>query len=173
MQRGSRWTLRAYARHRHTTQRPASMTACAVILALALGALGATCTRAPYVILHPKSGGSVSVPVELAVTPAEQQRGLMYRRDLAADAGMLFVFDETIEHSFWMKNTPLPLDMIFIGEDLRIVGIVANAVPFSTASRSVGAPSRYVLEVHAGFAERHGLHAGDRVELPPLNPSRP
>ena len=124
------------------------------------------CSQPSAVLIHTHDGSLVRVPVELALTPAAQERGLMYRRDLAEDAGMLFVFGESVEHPFWMKNTPLSLDMIFIGDDRRIVGIVENAAPFTTTSRSVGAPSRYVLEVHAGFARRHGLHAGDQLDLP-------
>lgn len=80
---------------------------------------------------------------------------------------MLFVFPDSAVRSFWMKNTPLALDLIFIDES-RVVGIIENAVPFSLVSRSVGVPSRYVLEVHAGFARRHGIETGDRVELPLL-----
>jgi uncharacterized protein len=89
----------------------------------------------------------------------------MYRHDLAADAGMLFVFPETADQAFWMKNTPLPLDMIFIGEDLVVVGIVENAIPFSTRLLRVARPSRYVLEVHAGFSAANRIGPGDRVEF--------
>jgi len=89
----------------------------------------------------------------------------MYRRDLAADAGMLFLFPVEAEQQFWMKNTPLPLDMVFIRHDHTIAGIVADTRPFTTRPLSVGAPSQYVLEVHAGFCARHGITAGDRVEF--------
>ena len=140
----------------------------AIAACFALIGVSAACARHPEVILHPQSGPGVRVTVELALKPEERQRGLMYRRDLGANAGMLFVFPQSADHSFWMKNTPLPLDMIFIGEDLRIAGIVANTVPFALVSRSIGVPSRYVLEVNGGFAERHGLQRGDRVELPNL-----
>ncbi len=137
-----------------------------VFLALVLlGALRvAACASEPRVILH-TAEGDVAVAVEVAATPERQSLGLMYRKDLAPDAGMLFVFAESREHTFWMKNTPLALDMIFIGDDRRVVGIVKDAVPFTTTPRSVGAPSRYVLEVHAGFSARHGVRPGDRVSL--------
>jgi uncharacterized membrane protein (UPF0127 family) len=118
----------------------------------------------PHVVLH-GTGGDVTVPVEIADTQAERSLGLMYRKDLAANAGMLFLFEETSVHGFWMKNTPLPLDMLFIDEQLTIVGIVADAEPYTTVARSVGVPSRYVLEVHAGFSARHGVRAGDRVSF--------
>jgi uncharacterized protein len=124
----------------------------------------AACTPRPQVVIH-ATRGDVRVQVEVADTPDARARGLMYRRDLAADAGMLFIFpNESVQH-FWMKNTPLPLDMIFISADLRIAGIVADTRPFSTNPLGVEAPSQYVLEVHGGFCARHGITAGDRVEL--------
>jgi uncharacterized membrane protein (UPF0127 family) len=129
------------------------------------------CSRTPAVVLFPAAGDPGTVTVELARAPAELARGLMYRRELAELAGMLFLFPETRIQSFWMKDTPLPLDMIFIGDDMRIVGIVENAVPFTTSPRTVGEPSRYVLEVNAGFSKRHGIKAGDRIEFRNL-PSR-
>jgi uncharacterized membrane protein (UPF0127 family) len=141
--------------------------ACAAVIA-ALAALLAACSRQPEVVIHTGAGRTVRVRVELALTPEQQERGLMFRRELARDSGMLFVFPESEIHSFWMKNTPLPLDMIFIGEDAHIVGIVDHTVPFSTTSRLVPHPSRYVLEVNAGFSAEHGVKAGDRVDLPPL-----
>ncbi len=122
------------------------------------------CTHKPQVRIHSQRG-EVVVPVEIAATPQARSQGLMYRKDLAADAGMLFLFPEEVEQNFWMKNTPLPLDMIFIASDLRIAGIVAKATPFSTEPRGVGKPSRYVLEVHGGFCDQHGIQPGDRVEL--------
>jgi uncharacterized membrane protein (UPF0127 family) len=78
---------------------------------------------------------------------------------------MLFVFEEDADHEFWMKNTVIPLDMLFIAADGRLVGIRANATPLSTASVGVGAPSRFVLEVPGGWAARHGVAPGARVEL--------
>jgi uncharacterized membrane protein (UPF0127 family) len=120
------------------------------------------CATEPRVVLH-TSAGDVPVTVEVVSTPAQQAVGLMYRKELGATAGMLFVFDATTEHSFWMKNTILPLDMIFLGDDRKIVGIVKDAVPFTTTSRSVGKPSRYVLEVNAGFSEKHGVKPGDQA----------
>jgi len=107
----------------------------------------------------------VNVRIEIADTPETRARGLMYRRDLGADAGMLFVFPDESERSFWMKNTPLPLDMVFIGADRTIVGIVADTRPFTTNPLGVGKPSKYVLEVHGGFCAAHGIVAGNQVEL--------
>ena len=89
----------------------------------------------------------------------------MFRRELAPDAGMLFLFEENAPHVFWMKNTLVSLDMIFIAEDGRIAGIVARAVPGDLSPRSAGGPSRYVLEVVGGWAEAHGVAPGDRVKF--------
>jgi uncharacterized membrane protein (UPF0127 family) len=131
----------------------------------ALVVLLAGCSRTPQVLIHTSNGAEIRVPVELAVTDGERRRGLMYRRDLDANAGMLFIFPETAHQPFWMKNTPLSLDMIFIAEDMHIVGVVENTVPFSTKQVGVKHPSRYVLEVNAGFVERSGIAAGDKIEL--------
>ncbi len=105
------------------------------------------------------------VAAEVANTPTAREQGLMYRNDLGTDAGMLFLFPQDEDLEFWMKNTPLPLDMIFIDASRIVVGIVANARPFSTQTRGIGKPSRYVLEVHGGFCLRHGITAGDKVDF--------
>ncbi len=109
--------------------------------------------------------GPVTISVEVADTPTRRERGLMYRNDLGADAGMLFLFPQDDDLRFWMKNTPLPLDMVFIDASRTIVGIVANTRPFSTQAVGVGKPSRYVLEVHAGYCTKHGITAGDKVDF--------
>ncbi len=114
------------------------------------------------VVIQSSSGASV-VQAEIARDGAERERGLMFRRSLGADEGMLFVFPESSEQRFWMKNTLVPLDMVFIGEDHRIVGIVENAEPRTLTPRTVGAPSRYVLEVAGGTAFARGWRRGDRV----------
>jgi uncharacterized membrane protein (UPF0127 family) len=101
--------------------------------------------------------------VELAIKPEEFQRGLMFRTDLAQDAGMLFVSKFPQKHTFWMKNTLIPLDMIFIGGDRRIVGVVENAEPQTLIERSVPALSQYVLEIPGGASARKGIHEGQQV----------
>ncbi len=103
--------------------------------------------------------------VEVVRTPAEVERGLMFRERLAPDAGMLFVFPETSVHTFWMKNTLIPLDMIFADADGVVVGIVEDAEPLTTTPRQVGAPSRYVLEVNGGWSAAHGVARGDRMRF--------
>ena len=121
-------------------------------------------TVVPTVVVHT---GARTVPfrVEVAITPEEHARGLMYRSHLDADAGMLFVFEEPAVQRFWMKNTLIPLDMIFITPELRIAGIVANAAPETETERMVPARSQYVLEIAGGLSERLGVRAGETVEL--------
>jgi len=119
----------------------------------------------PRVVLHKSDGGEMAIHVELARSGPEQARGLMFRDWLAADAGMLFIFDRPQPLSFWMKNTFIPLDMIFIDADRRIVGIVENAEPRTTSSRGVPGDSLYVLEINGGLSARLGLRPGLPVEF--------
>jgi uncharacterized protein len=123
------------------------------------------CGAEPNVTIATKSGRDVAFYVEIADSPAKRELGLQYRRDLAADRGMIFLFPAESEQTFWMKNTPIPLDMIFISRDLKIVGIVEQTVPFSLDPRSVGAPSQFVLEINGGLAKRYGIQSGDRVRF--------
>jgi uncharacterized membrane protein (UPF0127 family) len=127
-------------------------------------ALLAACSQRPEVVIH-SNHGPVTVQVEIADTPDTRARGLMYRRELGANAGMLFVFPNESDQQFWMKNTPLPLDMVFIGQQRHIVGIVPETRPFTTNSLGVGVSSQYVLEVNGGFCARHGIRTGDAVEF--------
>jgi uncharacterized membrane protein (UPF0127 family) len=111
------------------------------------------------------TGGPVELNVEVAETDAQRMYGLMFSGPLPDTEGMVFVFPSTAEHGFWMKNTPISLDMVFLGEDRSVTGIYEMAVPFSTAPMGVRAPSRYVLEVRGGWARRHGVHKGTRVRF--------
>jgi hypothetical protein len=104
--------------------------------------------------------------IELALTPAQQAQGLMFRRALAPDAGMLFVNDGEREIAMWMRNTLIPLDMIFIRADGRIARIAERTVPHSLDTVASGGPALAVLEVAAGTADRLGLRPGDRVRHP-------
>lgn len=115
------------------------------------------------------AAGEVSFQVELALTPDEQSLGLMNRRVLPEDAGMLFIYPRTGILGFWMKNTLIPLDIIFIGADDRIVYIHENAQPLSLKIISPGRPSYAVLEINGGLSRRKGIKAGDRVRHPLLN----
>lgn len=125
---------------------------------------------APVVVLEPPGHDAVTVRVEVARTPAQTQRGLMYRRDLDADAGMLFLFRRARHQTFWMRNTYLPLDMIFITSDMRVLGVVENAAPESDDISEVDGVSQFVLEVNAGFARRHGIGPGTLVRFENVAP---
>ena len=101
--------------------------------------------------------------VELARTPEQQQRGLMFRQSLELDRGMLFLFSEPREAGFWMRNTLIPLDMIFIRADGTIARIAAMTVPGSLQTISSGEPVTAVLEVAGGRSAALGIAPGDRV----------
>ena len=112
-----------------------------------------------------RSGGKVHrFRVELARTPAEQARGLMFRDRMGPDEGMVFPLDRPRMAAFWMKNTVIPLDIIFIGTDGRILNIAANTVPYSLDSVLSDGTARAVLELNGGRAAQLGIAAGDRVE---------
>lgn len=105
--------------------------------------------------------------VEVARTPAEQSRGLMFRQSLGPDEGMLFPFEPPRPAGFWMKNTLIPLDMVFIRSDGSIARIAANTVPHSLESVESGEPVAAVLELRGGRAAELGIEEGDRVEWHP------
>jgi uncharacterized protein len=104
--------------------------------------------------------------VELAETPAQQEQGLMFRQSLAPDAGMLFDFKQPTVATMWMRNTLIPLDMLFVDQHGRIVNIAQRAVPESDATIAAAAPVRAVIELNGGTAERLGIEPGDRVLYP-------
>lgn len=106
--------------------------------------------------------------VELAITPEDQQLGLMFRDSMPDDHGMLFVFPREAMRSFWMKNTRIPLDIFYFDDELRLVSVAENARPCRVArcpSYPSAGPARYVLELNAGKAEELGVEPGDVLEL--------
>lgn len=109
------------------------------------------------------SGGEHHFTVEIADTPAEQQKGLMFRQELAPDAGMLFDFHESRQVSFWMQNTLIPLDMLFIRSDGSIANIHVNAHPLDPTSIPSEGPVEFVLEIPGGRSVELGIKAGDTV----------
>ena len=116
------------------------------------------------VVIQPKNGSDpVKVIVEVAKTAGQRSMGLMYRKKLGRKRGMLFLFEQEQKHRFTMRNTAIPLDMIFIDSSRAVAGIVANAKPYANGPFSIDRPSRFVLEVNAGFCTRHGITSGDRV----------
>lgn len=98
-----------------------------------------------------------TIDVEIADTESERQTGLMRRRSLGYDRGMLFVFEDVSKSGMWMKNTPLPLDIIFLSPDSQVINIARRTTPFSREEIAPAAPKKYVVEVRAGFADRFGL----------------
>ena len=109
------------------------------------------------------AAGTHRFAVEVAVTPEQRGQGLMFRERLPAEAGMLFLYPAEQMISMWMKNTLIPLDMLFIAKDGRIVHIAERAVPGSLATISSGQPARAVLELNGGTAARLNIAPGDRV----------
>ena len=109
-------------------------------------------------------GQEYGFKVELAVSRFEQAKGLMFRTVMAPDEGMLFPFDPPREASFWMKNTVIPLDIIFIGPDRRILNVEAEAVPYSTDQRTSQGEAIAVLELIGGRAAELGIEPGDKVD---------
>jgi uncharacterized membrane protein (UPF0127 family) len=141
--------------------------------ALALLASGATALAAcpqdgqPVGKLEPltvvTATGKHHFRVEVVDTDQSREKGLMCRKTMAPDRGMLFDFKKADQVAFWMKNTILPLDMLFIGADGRVVSIARNAVPFDETAIPSGGPALGVLEINAGVAEKDGVEPGDKV----------
>lgn len=111
------------------------------------------------------------IRAEVAATPAQRQTGLMYRRDLDANDGMLFVFDQATPQCFWMKNTPTPLTIAFLADDGSIVNL-ADMAPFSEDSHCSAKPVRYTLEMNQGWFARRGIKPGFRIVGGPFKPAK-
>jgi uncharacterized protein len=118
---------------------------------------------AEIIFMSPDGAVRARIDVEIAESAQDRMQGLMFRERLEADQGMLFVFPAAAPLSFWMKGTPLPLDILFVDSERAIVAIRENTQPYSEEPVRSGVPARYVVEVNAGFADRHGLSPGDRV----------
>ncbi len=124
------------------------------------------CNSGPRVaILAPGGTVRAGVEVEVAATPAARELGLMYRGHLEADRGMIFIFPRATPVKFWMRNTNIPLDLIFADALGRVTAIVANAQPYSVKLLGPPDATQYVLEVSAGFAARHEIQPGDHFEF--------
>lgn len=111
--------------------------------------------------------GSPRVEVELADRPETRERGLMYRTGMPEDAGMLFSWPSEQVRSFWMHNTCIPLDMLFIDARGFIVGILEQVPTLNDESRSIPCPAAHVLELNAGWTRAHGIAAGQRLRIEP------
>jgi uncharacterized membrane protein (UPF0127 family) len=131
------------------------------------------CIEPPAItgVVNPQTGrvafetaaGEKSWQVEIVRSSFETQRGLMCRASMKSDWGMLFLLESTRQQAFWMKNTLIPLDMVFITEDWTVAGVVTEVPPRTLDPRGVSTPSRYVLELSSGEAKRAGIAAGTKV----------
>lgn len=111
------------------------------------------------------SGDTVAtIDVEIAETDEARTRGLMGRRSLPPGSGMFFIMDASDTTGFWMRNTPLPLDILFVAPDSQIINIAKRTTPFSEAVIRPTAPKKYVVEVRAGFTDRQGITDGMRID---------
>lgn len=109
---------------------------------------------------------NVKIDAEVADTPSERSAGLMNRKFLASDSGMLFVFDEEGERNFWMKNTLIPLDMIFLDKNKEITAIIENATPcYEEPCPLYSSRGMYVIEVNGGFVGKHNINVGDTANF--------
>jgi uncharacterized protein len=106
-----------------------------------------------------------SFRAELAVTPEEHERGLMYRKSLAPDAAMLFVFQRDDVRFFWMKNTYIPLDMVFVNSRLEVTGIYRSAKPLDEKTVTSWSPAMYVLEINSGKADQCDIGVGSKIKF--------
>jgi uncharacterized membrane protein (UPF0127 family) len=134
------------------------------IAVVSVAAASITFEEAPLTI--DAESGQFEFQVEMAVSPEQRGMGLMFREDLAEDHGMLFDFGKPQRASMWMRNTYVPLDMLFIGTDGRITQIAADTRPLSDAVIASREPVRAVLELRAGVTARLGIRPGDRVVHP-------
>ena len=144
-----------------------------IVISIICISLFAGCTTTTTVITQPvpaasvntQDNGQVSIILELAITSEERQTGLMHREQLDWYSGMLFVFDVDAPYAFWMKNTLIYLDMLYISYNGTIVHIRHNAEPLNETAYIPPALCRYVLEVNGGFCEAEGIAVGDEVDF--------
>lgn len=138
-----------------------------IIGAVCLGLIPlAACSSSDNQLVLQTSKGAFSFNVEVVDTPETRQKGLMFRQSLAPDAGMLFDFQREQMTSFWMQNTLIPLDMVFISPDGEVKTVHVNARPLDTTGISSQVPVQFVLEIPGGRSVEIGLQPGDRVLHP-------
>jgi uncharacterized membrane protein (UPF0127 family) len=156
------------------------------LLALALIALGAWFWSIPsavpadrphyslsHLVITRADKTSFPFDAEMALSPSEQAYGLMFVRTLPTDKGMIFPYDPPREVAFWMKDTFIPLDMLFIGPDHKVARIVTNARPLDTTPISSEAPVSAVIEIAGGLVNKDGISAGDTADWTPITTSSP
>lgn len=106
-----------------------------------------------------------TIDIEIPDTREEKSRGLMYRHVMGGTEGMVFMNDMSKQHFFWMKNTYIPLDMIFVDEKMQIVKIEKNTIPLSEKLIAVPKDAQYIIEVNAGFCDQQGIKIGYLIEM--------
>lgn len=144
----------------------AAFRATGMLFAVLLGLLPlAACSSDDRLVIHTATG-DYPFTIEVVDTPALRQQGLMFRQSLDANAGMLFDFKQEQPTAFWMRNTFIPLDMIFIGADGIVKNVHVNAKPHDPTSIASVVPVQFVLEIPGGRSVEIGLKAGDRIEHP-------
>jgi len=145
--------------------RRVSLTILLLLLSVVLSACSESRASVELYFLNPDGTSSPKIQAEIARSEGERRLGLMYRKQMAANEGMLFIFPREAMRSFWMKNTYLELDMIFIDKDLKVVSVLKRAVPLSESPRKSEKPATYVLEVIGGQAEPMGIRTGSKLQI--------
>jgi uncharacterized membrane protein (UPF0127 family) len=140
----------------------------ALVIALLLAAVPAWAleTFSTSELTIQTAAGPQKFSIELALTDAQMEQGLMFRRSMAPDAGMLFDFKQPTNVAMWMKNTVIPLDMLFLDTTGKIIDIHERAVPYSTDILASAVPARYVIELNGGTVARLGIKLGNQVTSP-------
>lgn len=105
------------------------------------------------------------IDIEIADNTPERMQGLMYRKSMDENRGMLFIFQDNEQRGFYMRNTVIPLDIIFLDSVRQVLKIIKNTTPFSERTLESGSPAKYVVEVNAGYTERHGIKEGDKIKF--------
>ncbi|MDH5339373.1 MAG: DUF192 domain-containing protein [Rubrivivax sp.] len=141
----------------------------ALFMALTLGSAWAQDQPQEKLPAVELTAGMHRIVAEVAATPQQQMIGLMHRRDMGANEGMLFVYEASGQQCFWMRNTLLPLTIAFIDDDGRIVNL-ADMQPMTEASHCSAKPVRFTLEMHQGWFAKRGLKAGSRLRGAPFKP---
>jgi uncharacterized protein len=156
------------------TARALSVVFAALVMLVAWSSAGVADGRAMVLATDPDrltvetGSGERSFSIEIASSPSERERGLMFRETMANDHGMLFVFEDQRQVGFWMKNTVMPLDLVFISEDGKVQSVLPGE-PFSEAVITPGVPVRFVLELKAGTAAADHIAAGDTAHHPAIS----
>ncbi len=116
-------------------------------------------------VINTQDGKTLDFTVEIADDYRKRAYGLMFVKNMPEGRGMVFIFDDEIVRNFWMKNTYIPLDILYVGSDLVVKSIASNAVPHSLEMINSIYPAKYVIELNAGLSEKLGIKKGDKIKL--------